>query len=168
VEGEIIIRPFAKGDPIPEITALLHRSYAQLARMGLRYLATHQDDVVTVQRLTDGTSFLALHEGRIIGTISCYDSEHTSGSPFLDRDGVGLIGQFGVEPSMQRRGIGRQLLDRAEAHAREIGLEEVALDTAESARHLIDWYFRLGYRFVEFVSWDVTNYRSVVLGKKLR
>ncbi len=168
MRDDIVIRRFAPGDSIGEITALLHRSYLQLARVGLRYLATHQDDSITSERLTDGTSFLALQKGQIVGTITCYDSDHTSGSPFLDRDGVGHIGQFGVEPSVQRRGIGTFLLDYAEAHARQIGLEEVALDTAESARHLIDWYLRLGYRFIEYVSWDVTNYRSIVLGKKLR
>jgi ribosomal protein S18 acetylase RimI-like enzyme len=168
MDDEIIIRPFDVSDSVEEITRLLHRSYAQLAEMGLRYMATHQDDSVTLKRLVDGRSFLAERQGDLLGTITCYDSDHTSGSPYLDRPNVGHIGQFGVAPGFQRRGIGRRLFDRAESHAHEIGLDEVALDTAETAQHLIDWYERLGYRLIECVSWEVTNYRSVVLGKKLR
>ena len=168
MSDEIVIRSFKVTDDVTEITELLHRSYAQLAEMGLRYMATHQDDRVTIKRLTDGKSFLAEGGGRIVGTVTCYDSDLTSGSPYLDRVGVGHIGQFGVLPDYQRRGIGRRLFDRAEYYARQIDLDEVALDTAETATHLIEWYKRLGYRFIEYVSWDVTNYRSVVLGKRLR
>lgn len=167
MSDEIVIRSFRVTDDVTEITELLHRSYAQLAGMGLRYMATHQGDLVTIKRLTDGKSFLAEGGGRIVGTVTCYESDHTSGSPYLDRIGVGHIGQFGVLPDFQRRGIGRRLIERAESHARRCELDELALDTAESATHLIEWYERLGYRSIEYVSWDVTNYRSVVLGKKL-
>ena len=55
----------------------------------------------------------------------------------------------------------------AETCAERDGAAELALDTAEPARHLIDWYTRLGYRFIEYAQWDVTNYRSVVMSKRL-
>ena len=167
MNDNLIIRPLAGTDSVAEITQLLHRAYKQLADMGLRYMATHQDSEITVKRLRSGHSFVAEIDGRIIGTITCYDSENTKGSPYLDKEGVGHLGQLGVEPSLQGRGIGRQLFVKAENHAREIGLQELALDTAESATHLIKWYQRLGYRFIEYVQWDTTNYRSVVLGKRL-
>ncbi|MBW1796697.1 MAG: GNAT family N-acetyltransferase, partial [Deltaproteobacteria bacterium] len=47
------------------------------------------------------------------------------------------------------------------------GASELALDTAEQATHLINWYERLGYRFIEYVDWDVTNYRSVIMSKRV-
>jgi hypothetical protein len=55
----------------------------------------------------------------------------------------------------------------AEACAERDDAAELAVDTAEPARHLIDWYTRLGYRFIEYAQWDVTNYRSVVMSKPI-
>ena len=167
MSDNLIIRPLAGTDSIEEITELLHRAYKQLADMGLRYMATHQDSEVTKERLGTDHSFVAEIDGRIIGTITCYGSENTKGSPYLDIAGVGHLGQLGVEPSLQGRGIGSRLFARAEDHAHKIGLQELALDTAESATHLIEWYKRLGYRFIEYAQWDVTNYRSVIMGKRL-
>jgi hypothetical protein len=51
--------------------------------------------------------------------------------------------------------------------ARELGAREIALDTAEPATHLVSWYTRLGFRFVEHWQWSYTNYRSVVLSRAL-
>jgi hypothetical protein len=48
-----------------------------------------------------------------------------------------------------------------------LGFSEIALDTSERAHHLIQMYEKRGYRFVEYFQWEVTNYRSVVLSKKL-
>ena len=54
-----------------------------------------------------------------------------------------------------------------EQRALQQGATELALDTAEGATHLIRWYERLGFRFIQHVSWDETNYRSVVMSKRL-
>lgn len=87
----------------------------------------------------------------------------------MDRPEVAHISQFGVEPSFQRKGFGRVLMAAAEELAVRDGAVELALDTAEPASHLIKWYTRLGYRYIEPVDWrPQTNYRSVVMSKKLR
>ena len=75
--------------------------------------------------------------------------------------------QFAVDPQIQGRGIGLRLLRDVERRAIASGAHEVALDTAEPARHLVDWYTGLGYRFVEHAQWSHTNYRSVILSKRL-
>jgi len=49
-----------------------------------------------------------------------------------------------------------------------IPLEELALDTAEGASHLIKYYSDKGYRFIEYINWEITNYRNVVLSEKLK
>ncbi len=164
---DILIRPLTEADSLEDLTALLHRAYKALADMGLRYLATHQSVDVTRHRVNRGTCFVAVYEKRIAGTITCYDSDHTRGSPWMDKPGVGHLGQMAVEPELQGRGLGTRLMQHAEAHARKVGVEALALDTAEQAEHLISWYRRLGYSFIEYANWDVTNYRSVVLGKRL-
>jgi GNAT superfamily N-acetyltransferase len=75
--------------------------------------------------------------------------------------------QFGVRPDLQRQGLGAAMMDFVEAEARRHGAGELALDTAEGALHLVDWYRRRGHRPVETVQWPVTDYRSVVLSKAL-
>jgi GNAT superfamily N-acetyltransferase len=165
--NDITIRPFGESDSIDELTDLLHRSYKALADMGLKFLATHQTPDVTRQRIADGVCLVAERGGRIVGTITYYPPGHAKGSPWFERAGVAHIGQMAVEPQLQRRGIASQLMKHVEEFARAQHAQELALDTAESASHLIDWYTRLGYRFVEHVQWNVTNYRSVVLSKTL-
>jgi hypothetical protein len=59
------------------------------------------------------------------------------------------------------------LLEEAETWAREQGFAELAVDTAEQATHLIDYYKRRGYCFIETVQWPGKTYRSVVLSKEL-
>lgn len=163
----VVIRPLAKTDSIALLTGLLHRAYAPLAASGLRYLATHQTEDITGDRCARGTCFVADAAGRMVGTVTCYDASETGGSPWLDRPDVALFGQLAVEPGWQRQHIGRRLVQAAEQRARDEGARVIALDTALPARHLIAWYERLGYRTVEYVSWPMTNYRSVVMIKHL-
>ena len=54
-----------------------------------------------------------------------------------------------------------------ETEAAARGARELALGTAEGAHHLVRWYEKLGFRFVEFMDWSSTNYRSVVHSKTL-
>lgn len=55
------------------------------------------------------------------------------------------------------------MIEFIEQQARTRGATALALDTA----HLRQWYERLGFRFIEFVSWHDTDYRSVILSKPL-
>lgn len=152
---------------VPEITALLHTAYAPLAEAGLRYLATYQDDEVTLERLSNGESYLALLGEKIIGTITLSLPGQIAHSEYFNRPGVAVFHQFAVAPEHQCQGIGGTLLDHIESRARELGASELACDTAESAEHLIAKYQRRGFALVGHEVWDVTNYRSVLLAKPL-
>ncbi len=164
---DILVRPWQDTDSLEELTDLLHRAYKMLADMGLRFLATHQDVETTRRRIEAGECFIAEQRGRIVGTITFYQAGAHSGCSYYTHPEVCHIGQLAVEPSLQRRGIANLLMNHVEEHARQIGFHEIALDTAETAHHLIDWYTRRGYRQVGFQQWDVTNYRSVILAKGL-
>jgi len=59
------------------------------------------------------------------------------------------------------------LIAFAEKQAIASGARELSLDTAEPATHLVDWYTRLGYRFIGHEQWSHTNYRSIMLSKTL-
>lgn len=164
---DIIIRPLTESDSIEALTDLLHRGYKRLAEMGLKYLATYQDADMTRKRISHGECFVADYNGKIIGTINFYPPESIGGSPWLDRDDVCEFGQFAVDPDYQGNGIGTWMVKFVEDYARSKGLPEIALDTSEKATHLIDWYTKLGYRFIEYIDWEITNYRSVILSKTL-
>jgi GNAT superfamily N-acetyltransferase len=164
----MLIRELHPDDSLEELTALLHRAYKQLADMGLRFLATHQDVETTRRRIAKGTCFVAELEGRIVGTITYNPPGMAKGSPYIEKANVGHVQQMGIEPTLQGKGIASALMRHAEQFARHHGALEMSLDTAESATHLVAWYERLEYEVIEHVQWDVTNYRSVVMGKKLR
>lgn len=103
----------------------------------------------------------------MIGTVTWRDALRTNGSPWYDRPDVASCGQFAVEPAWQSRGVGSMLLSIAERRTVETGAAELALDTAETADELIRFHSRRGFRFIEYVRWDVVNYRSVVLSKRV-
>jgi len=166
--GAIAIRPIGPDDDIEALTALLHRSYAVLGNMGLNYTAVDQSAETTRERLMHGTGFAAVDShDRIVGTITFYPAGHTGGSPWLERPEVAHFGQLAVEPVLQRRGIGSRLMDAVEDKARAVGAQELALDTAEPAKHLIALYERRAYRFIEYAQWRGKRYRSVIMSKSL-
>jgi ribosomal protein S18 acetylase RimI-like enzyme len=166
--GPFDIRPIAPGDSIAELTQLLHRSYASLEAMGFRYLATHQSEAVTRERIENGTCFVGVApDGGIVATVTVHGPEVKGGAGWYDRPGVASLSQLAVDPAHQRAGLGGRLVAQGEHEARRLAADEIALDTAEGATHLIAWYGRLGFRVVDRVSWSVTNYESVVMSKPL-
>ncbi len=164
---DITIREFQKSDSLDELTDLLHRSYKILADMNLKYVATYQDVSITKKRIDRGICFVAVNNEKIIGTVTYYSPENSVGSLWLEKERVAHFGQLGVEPDYRNKGIGSLLISHVEKFAQKQGVSELALDTAEPAKHLIDWYEKLGYRFIEHCQWKMTNYRSVIMSKKL-
>lgn len=164
---DVLIRDWAPSDDLAALTRLLHEAYAPLAAQGLRFLASHQDEAMTQERLSEGWSFILECDGIVTGTITLRGTDPENECKWYRRPGVYSISQFAVRPDRQRQGLGRRLLFHAESLARERGAGELALDTAEEALDLRTWYSRLGFREVASVSWPETNYRSVVLSKSL-
>ena len=167
MQDSLVMRPLAPTDAIPQLTALLHAAYAPLAAMGLRFMATHQSDAMTLDRVAQGECLLALDGAAMVGSILFRPAARTGGTPWLERPGVASLAQFAVAPAWQSRGLGGRLLDWAEARALAGGAQEIALDTAEPATHLVAWYARRGYRPIETVQWSHTNYRSVIMSRAL-
>lgn len=165
--GKIRIRPIAESDSMEELTELLHRSYKRLGDMGLRFFATHQTPQQTRERVNDGECFVAEQEGKIVGTICLYTIRGSDSPALYRREDVAWFGQFAVAPELQTQGIGGRLLEHVEARAQELGMAELALDTAEGATHLIDFYGRRGWEIVGHTDWEVTNYRSVLMSKRI-
>ena len=169
LKSEVIIRPFMNDqDDIEQLTHVLNRAYKQLADMGLMYVASYQKSDVTLARIKNGYCLVAIQDDSIVGTATYYPSGTKGGCPWYEKEGVGVIGQFGVLPELQSTGVGSALLESIEQKAFEDGAEELALDTAEGASHLRSYYAKRGYRFIEYTDWEVTNYRSVIMSKSLQ
>lgn len=170
----LTVRRYLIDDPVSEITALLHRAYRIQHEMGLRPLAGRQDDKTTLGRVLNSDCYLALlpedvRPGRqhIVGVILFNEHEHVAFPGFFLRPGVAHFAMFAVEPGMQGHGIGKALLERCEARAREQGYAELALSMAEPDTLLGEYYQRRGYRFIEHWQWPYTNYRSCILSKPI-
>lgn len=154
-------------DSVTELTGLLHRAYKRLADMGLNFVATYQGDEETKKRISKGECFVTTLNDTVIGTVTLYKDRRKSSCKWYANDGVSYFGQFAVEPEYQNLGIGSRIMEFIEAYAKESGLRELALDTSEKAQHLIDYYDKRGYRFIQHHEWDRVNYRSVVMSKTL-
>lgn len=156
-------------DDLGELTELLHRAYAPLLDAGMNYIAATQSVEITRQRLAAASaSWIARANGRIIGTV-CYHSRVThEGRPqWFALEGIGVFAQFAVEPELQKRGIGYELLSAVEQSAIAEGKSELACDTAVPATHLREYYARNGFREVAMHRWPHATYTSVILSKKL-
>lgn len=165
---DVEIRPFDMNrDSLEEMTKLLNEAYGTWLARGLNYLAATQSVEITRARIKDAISLVCWHQQKMVGTITYYSPEINSGCKWYDQEGVGRFGQFATRPDYRKLGIGSKLLEKVEDMARRERIQELALDTAEDAKELIQYYKKRGYRFIQYVDWEITNYRSVVLSKKM-
>jgi len=168
LQSQIVIRPFQpQTDSIEELTRLLNQSYQTLVDMGFQFVASYQDAARTRKRVRNGHCLVGLLEGELIATIMYYPPALAKGTPWYEQSHVAKFGQFAVNPLHRKRGFGDLLIRRVEEMAVLDGAAELALDTAEGAHHLIRYYSVRGYRFVDYVQWNETNYRSVLMSKRL-
>ena len=165
---EILIRPWQPSDCVEELTGLIRRAYRRNADLGFHFVATHQGPEITQERLNAGFPFVALREGKTIGTITLeFPVEIPHGDYMTDKP-LALFGQFAVEPALQGSGIGRRLIQTVESVAKRLGAQEMCLDTAQGADHLIGYYQRLGYEIRAEADWrPEVNYKSWVMVKSL-
>ncbi|MFI5144059.1 MAG: GNAT family N-acetyltransferase [Ignavibacteria bacterium] len=167
--NNITIRPFSEKDSIKELTDLLHKSYKSLLDAGWRHVAGWQDEKMTAHHISTGECLIAEQNGKLIGTILLYGDFSDKGDvpDLYRRKDVKVFGKFAVDPEFQKSGVGGILLDFAENHAKEQGMKELALDTSEDTTHLIEFYKKRGYEIICNHQWKITNFRSVVMSKKL-
>lgn len=166
---EVHLRRLHDDDDMVALTALIHTAYAPLAARGLRYWATHQSVQDTIERCGRGETWLADAGGRVLGTLTLSPPEAVPPDggavvPLYAAPDVAKLQQFCVHPDHKGRGLGRRMMDHAEARARALGAGRLALDTSEQATGLIRMYTARGYRQVAHADYrPKVNYRSVVL-----
>lgn len=170
---EASIRPLAPQDSAPALTELLHRAYAPLGALGLNYTAVDQSVEVTRKRCAAGECFVLEYDGQLAGTVTiagAHDPERDAWAlqtPWLWRADTAHLNQLAVEPALQRRGLGRRLVDWCVQWARQRGYRYLALDTAVPAAPLRRYYERLGFLDADEVQWNGKRYRSVIMARPI-
>ena len=113
-------------------------------------LADHDDET---RKYFDDSAQLPLvlvaeADGRVVGFL---ELDYRKYAPGCRSSPVPFIEGWYVEPGLQRRGIGRALIEAAEAHARAEGHGEIASDTEIENQGSIAAHLALGYEEVERV-----------------
>lgn len=163
----ITLRRLQAEDCLEHLTAMLHRAFSRIGEMGIPCSGVDQVPEVTRQRIERGDCFVALSGQCIVGTITLYAPDQASDSRHYRDERVASVRQFAVDPLFQGRGLGSGMLKLAERWASRRGYAWLALDTPESASHLLDYYRSHGFRLVETLHFSGRPYRSALFTKPL-
>ena len=124
----IEIRPFLPGDDENAVIALWQE--CGLTR-------PHNDPRRDIRRklLVQGELFLVgLREGRLVASVMAgYDGHR------------GWLNYLAVHPSCRRQGLGRKLVEEAEARLRTLGCAKINLQVRDDNTQALDFYRRIGF-----------------------
>lgn len=154
------LRPLNPADSLEEITTLLHRAYRALGQAGLNFTAVDQSVEHTAERLDGALAWVAEEDSKLVGIAVAHLDQ---GTPLYRIPATWILGPLAVEPGSQGRGIASRLHEAILESLRSQGVRQIALDTAEPAKDLIDLYSSWGYRRVGSVQWQGKTYRSALM-----
>jgi GNAT superfamily N-acetyltransferase len=164
--GSVVVRRFDPArDSFEALTRMLHCAFARLGAMGLNCTCVDQSVPVTRSRVKRGDCYVAVCNGRVVGTMTLYAPERDSPCELYRQEDVASVRQIGIDPAWQGRGIGTLMLAFADHWAATRGYAELALDTPQPAAHLIAFYRGQGFRIADFMRFDGKRYDSAVLSK---
>jgi ribosomal protein S18 acetylase RimI-like enzyme len=134
---------------IPALRSLVESAYrGESAKAGW----THEADLLGGQRtdhaalaemISDPRQAILVAEvgGDLVGCVQVTDKGVRAGE-----GRIGYLGMLTVRPTLQSAGLGRFVIDAAEAHARAaFGVDVMEMTVISSRRELIEWYIRRGY-----------------------
>lgn len=137
------IRPADKND-IPGLLKIINAAYrGEASRKGW----TTEADFIKGDIRTDEEDLdnLLTAQGNLILKY-CNDSNKIEGCVFLQLRFDGMyFGMLSVNPDLQARGIGRQLMQAAETIAKQRKCTRMYMRVISGRTELIGWYKRLGY-----------------------
>ena len=148
---EYSFRPATRAD-VSKVAALVNAAYGHyVERIGMvpRPMTDDYAEVIANERVTVADS-----HGTIVGVIVLT----------VDEEGF-LIDNVAVEPSHRGEGLGKALLEYAEAEARQMGFDSIHLYTHEKMTENLALYSRIGY--VEYDRRSYGEFSLVSLRKRL-
>jgi ribosomal protein S18 acetylase RimI-like enzyme len=142
----------AIGTDVPKVAALVSAAYGQyVERIGIlpRPMTDDYAEVIANQQVT-----VAESHGTIVGVIVLA----------VDDEGF-LIDNVAVDPSYRGKGLGKALLEFAEAEALRAGFDSIHLYTHEKMTENLALYSRIGY--VEYDRRSQGDFSLVFMRKHL-
>jgi len=161
------IRRFNSNDAIDEVTEMLHRAFAPMARLGANCQCVDQSSSTTRERMARGDGLVAVADRKIVGTLTLQACDPASTIAYYRRSGVASLHQFAVDPAYQGGGVGRSMLKVATLWARMRQFGEIALDTPALALDVRSFYAHQGFTRVQVIRVAERGYDSVVMSKRL-
>lgn len=136
---------------VKDLLVELQQHLASLDRRGVLVLKENYRDgyfafVTEECKKHDGKIYLAVDNERAVGMIVCKifqgggEEEFTTSCPK-----VGFISDLVVADGMRGQGIGKALIDRAEAYFSEKRCEYIQLEVFEPNRRAFELYQKLGF-----------------------
>jgi GNAT superfamily N-acetyltransferase len=132
-------------DDVPALQPLVHHAYrGDRARVGWTHEAdlldaARIDEVALAESVADPAQVIILAEraGELVGCVHVTDKG----------DGLAYLGMLTVAAPLQARGLGRRLIEQAEALAlSRFAARRMEMTVIVQRTELIDWYLRRGYR----------------------
>lgn len=130
---DLLIRP-ARPDEAAALAAIEDAAAAQFARIGMDLGAVASDPAAIAARAADGAVLAASLGGRLTGFAIV-----------TVVDGNAHLAELDVAPDVQRRGIGRRLIEAVADQAHAAGHHRLTLTTFRDVPWNGPWYRRLGF-----------------------
>lgn len=137
----LTFRP-ATPDDIPGVARLINSAYrGDSSRLGWTTEAdlldgqrTDSEALLEIIKRPDSYLLLAILDGQIVGCVHLEKNQKRC-----------YLGMLTVAPQKQNTGLGRQLLQQAEASALQDGCQKIYMTVISVRKELISWYERRGY-----------------------
>lgn len=98
-------------------------------------------DIALKMRVNPELFLVGVHDGRVAAAVMAGYEGHR-----------GWINYLAVDPAMQKRGVGRRMMDEAEARLRTLGCPKINLQVRTTNDKVIAFYEAIGFKKDEVVS----------------
>jgi ribosomal protein S18 acetylase RimI-like enzyme len=128
---------------IPQLIQLINSAYrGEEAKKGW----THEADLIDGSIRTDESSLQQLMKKPGAVILKYQQAEKVIGCVYLEKIETRLyLGMLSVSPEIQSQGIGKQLLNAADEHAKKNNCNVIEMTVISVRKELIAWYERNGY-----------------------
>lgn len=134
----------ATRNDVPELNKLVNSAYrGETSKLGWTTEASLLDGL----RIDEQTLNGYFDDPNVIILKNLDERGQITGCVYLEQKGPKLyVGMFSVSPTLQNRGIGRDLLLAAETYAKQLNCDTLTMTVISSRYELISWYERRGYQ----------------------
>ncbi len=136
------------------IQAVVREAFMRYANnsLGIQSVEALQEGVDTIVKdIGEKYVIVAIHNDVIVGSLR-----------IEQRDGYAYLTRFGVTTKLQNLGIGRALVQEADAYMRRIGVAELRLHTAARSTENMVFYYKSGF-YVHSTSTDRGYIRALLI-----